>query len=245
MLDERDLNDPATLAALLQNYEMIDLSQTLQSGIPAWPTHARFGHVLYEDYLLGDVARHYQIVMDEHTGTHMDAPMHFIPKGPAHYGIDEVPLERLTGRAATIEAPDLPPGGLLSATNVKEWEEKHGQIHERDRVLIRYGWDRRWGTGPEGTSFLEDWPGLGGDAAEYLVGKGVSLVGCDTLAVDAFGSEENPAHYALLGNEVYIVENLKNLDLLPPFSFFMAFPLKVKGGSGSPVRAIALVPRGG
>ena len=98
------------------------------------------------------------------------------------------------------------------------------------------------GLGPEGTGFLEDWPGLGGDAAGYLVEKGVSLVGCDTLAVDAFGSEENPAHYALLGNEVYIVENLNNLDKLPPWSLFMAFPLKVKGGSGSPVRAVALVP---
>ena len=68
------------------------------------------------------------------------------------------------------------------------------------------------------------------------------MVGCDTLAVDAFGSEEHPAHYALLGNEVYIVENLKNLEVLPPWSFFVAFPLKVKGGSGSPVRALALVP---
>ena len=101
---------------------------------------------------------------------------------------------------------------------------------------------RRWTTGPEGRRFLEDWPGLSGEAAEYLVGKGVSLVGCDTLAIDATVSTENPAHYALLGNEVYIVENLKNLDRLPPFCLFLALPLKIKGGSGSPVRAVALVP---
>ena len=78
-------------------------------------------------------------------------------------------------------------------------------------MLVRYGWDERWATGPEGRSFLEDWPGLSGEAAGYLVEKGVALVGCDTLAIDVFTSEENPAHYALLGNEVYIVENLKNL----------------------------------
>jgi arylformamidase len=60
--------------------------------------------------------------------------------------------------------------------------------------------------------------------------------------VDAAGSKENPAHYALLGNEVYVVENLKNLDRLPPFCLFVAFPLKIKGGSGSPVRAVALLP---
>jgi kynurenine formamidase len=240
MLNEKD---PLALAEQLRNSQWVDLSHTLEEEVPAWPTHARFGHVLYEDYLLGDIARHYQLTMSEHTGTHMDAPLHFIPEGPAHYGIDHVPLDRLAGRAATIEAPELPASGLLTAAHLREWENKHGTIEERDRVLIRYGWDRRWGTGPEGTSFLEDWPGLGGDAAEYLVEKGVSLVGCDTLAVDAFGSEENPAHYALLGNEVYIVENLKNLDRLPPFCLFMAFPLKVKGGSGSPVRAIALVPK--
>ena len=73
--------------------------------------------------------------------------------------------------------------------------------------------------------------------------KGVALVGCDTLSVDAAVSEATPAHQALLGNEVFIVENLKNLGVLPPFCLFMALPLKIRGGSGSPVRAVALVPR--
>ena len=240
MLNEKDL---LVLVEQLRNSRWVDLSHTLEEGIPSWPTHARFGHILYESYELGDVARHYGLVMSEHTATHMDAPLHFIAEGPAHYGIDEVRLDRLAGRAATIEAPELPASGLLTAAHIREWEEKHSPIQERDRVLIRYGWDNRWGTGSEGTDFLKDWPGLGGDAAEYLVEKGVFLVGCDTLAVDAFGSEENPAHYALLGNEVYIVENLKNLKSLPPWSFFIAFPLKVKEGSGSPVRAVALIPK--
>jgi kynurenine formamidase len=108
--------------------------------------------------------------------------------------------------------------------------------------LIHYGWGHRWATGPEGRRFLEDWPGLSGEAAEYLVERGVSLVGCDTVSVDATVSGENPAHYALLGNEVCIVENLKNLERLPPFCLSLALPLKIKGGSGSPVRAVALVP---
>ena len=245
MPDGKDSKDLATLAALLQGFEIVDLSHTLEEGIPSWPTHARFGQVLYESYELGDIACHYGLTLSEHTGTHLDAPLHFIQRGPAHYGIDEVPLGRLAGRAATIEAPELPPSGLLTAAHVREWEEEHGTIEEWDMVLVRYGWDRRWGIGLAGMGFLEDWPGLGGDAAEYLVEKGVSLVGCDTLAVDAFGSEENPAHYTLLGNEIYIVENLNNLDRLPPWSFFMALPLKVKGGSGSPVRAVALMHREG
>ena len=224
-------------------YEWVDLSHTLEEDIPAYPTHARFGRALYESYEYGNAALHYGLTLSEHTGTHMDAPLHFIPEGPANYGTDEIPLDRLAGRAATIEATDLGAGDLLSTGRIEAWEEEQGSIEAGDRVLICYGWDRRWAAGPEGRRFLEDWPGLSGEAAEYLVGKGVSLVGCDTLAIDATISTENPAHYALLGSEVYIVENLKNLDRLPPFCLFLALPLKIKGGSGSPVRAVALVPR--
>ncbi len=224
-------------------HDWIDLSHTLEEGIPAWPTHARFSSTLYESQELGDVATHHGLTISEHTGTHMDAPLHFVPEGPAHYGTDEIPLERLAGRAATIEATDLGSDDLLTVDHIASWEREHGPIERGDRVLVRYGWDSRWTTGLEGRRFLEDWPGLSGDAAEYLVGKGVALVGCDTLAVDAAGSPENPAHHALLGNEVYVVENLKNLDRLPPFSLFLALPLKIRGGSGSPVRAVALVPR--
>ena len=226
-----------------RGHDWIDLSHTLEKDIPAWPTHARFGRTIHESQALGDAATHYGLTLSEHTGTHMDAPLHFVPEGPAHYGTDEIPLERLAGRAATIQATDLGAGDLLGVDHVKNWESEHGPIELGDRVLVRYGWDERWTTGLGGRRFLEDWPGLSGDAAEYLVEKGAALVGCDTLAVDAAGSRENPAHHALLGNEVYVVENLKNLDRLPPFAFFMAFPLKIKGGSGSPVRAVALVPR--
>lgn len=232
-----------SLILTLESFELVDLSHTLEEGIPAWPTHARFGQTLYESYELGDVARHYGLSMSEHTGTHIDAPLHFIAEGPAHYGVDEISLDRLVGRAATIEATGLEPGGLLHADHIRGWEGKHGPLKTGDKVLLRYGWDERWGTGTAGRAFLEDWPGLGGDAAEYLVEKEISLVGCDTLAVDAAGSGENPAHYELLGNEVYVAENLKNLDQLAPFCLFAAFPLKIRGGSGSPVRAVALVPR--
>ncbi|CAN5648959.1 MAG: cyclase family protein [Rubrobacter sp.] len=232
-----------TSSSPFDGHDWIDLSHTLEEGIPAWPTHARFSSVLYESQELGDVATHHGLTISEHTGTHMDAPLHFVPEGPAHYGTDEIPLERLAGRAATIDATTLGPDDLLGVDRVQMWEDEHGPIERGDRVLVRYGWDERWTTGPGGRRFLEDWPGLSGEAAEYLVGKGVALVGCDTLAVDAAGSLENPAHHALLGNEVYVVENLKNLDRLPPFCLFLAFPLKIKGGSGSPVRAVALVPR--
>ena len=227
-----------------ENHDWVDLSHTLEEGIPAWPTHARFSSTLYESQTLGDVATHNGLTISEHSGTHMDAPLHFVPEGTAHYGADGIPLERLVGRAATIDATALGPDEpLLGPERIRAWEEEHGPLEPGDRVLVRYGWAERWATGREGRRFLEHWPGLSGEAAEYLVEKGVALVGCDTLAVDAAGSEENPAHHVLLGNEVYVVENLKNLEVLPPFCLFLALPLKIKDGSGSPVRAVALVPR--
>jgi kynurenine formamidase len=237
-----DADDLLSLARRLRSFRWVDLSHALEENIPAWPTHARFGRTLYESYEYGDVARHSGLTLGEHTGTHLDAPLHFIGSGPAHYAVDDVPLDRLACRATTIDATDLGPDGLLGVDRVRAWEAEYGRIEAGDGVLIRYGWDERWRTGPAGRRFLEDWPGLGEEAAEYLAERHVSLVGCDTVSVDAAASGESPAHYALLGSEVYVVENLNNLDRLPPFCLFMAFPLKIGGGSGSPVRALALAP---
>ncbi len=109
-------------------------------------------------------------------------------------------------------------------------------------LLLHFRWDKWWDTQPRGAGFTREWPGLSQDAAAYVVEKGVKLVGCDTMAIDVYGSEDNPAHHTLLGHGVLIVENLHNLAVLPPFSIFLALPLPFKDGSGSPVRAIALMP---
>ncbi|WP_049983639.1 cyclase family protein [Halorubrum sp. BV1] len=221
--------------------EVVDLSQTLEEGIPAVPTHARYGHTLYESYERGDVACHYRLTLGEHTGTHIDAPLHFIPEGDAHYDIASVPLERLIGRAATIDVTDIEENSTVSAERIAEWEENHGELEEGDRVLFQFGWDQRWDTGPDGDQYLADWPGLSEEAATYLTDAGVALVGCDTAAIDVAHDESFPAHYELLGNETYIVENLTNLADLPPFSLLVTLPLKIEDGSGSPIRAVAVV----
>jgi len=93
--------------------------------------------------------------MSEHTGTHIDAPLHFIAECPAHYGVDEISLDRLVGRAATIEATGLEPGGLLDADHIIGWEREHGPLKTGDKVLFDYGWDERWGTGTAGRTCLE------------------------------------------------------------------------------------------
>lgn len=225
----------------LADAEWIDLTHTLEEDIPSVPTHARYGHTLYQSYEYGDPACHYRIAMGEHSGTHMDAPLHFIADGEAHYDIASVPLERLVGRAATVERTDLGPDERLTVEHVEAWEEEHGEIEAGDRVLFRFGWDERWGVGEAGLRFYEDWPGLSAEAAAYLTDRGVTMVGTDAFAIDAARAEEFPAHYELLGNETYILENLANLGELPPFSTLFTFPLRIEGGSGSPIRAVAVV----
>ena len=94
---------------------------------------------------------------------------------------------------------------------------------------------------PDDVDFLTDWPGLGADCVALLLERGVKAVGVDTLSPDAYGDAESPVHKALLGEGVVIVENLANLNRVPPRFHLLALPLKVKGGSGAPCRATALV----
>lgn len=195
-----------------------------------------------ESYTLGDVSCHYQLVLGEHTGTHFDAPLHFIPEG---HGIDQVPLDSFVARAATIEADGTAPRTALTAQDVRAWEREHGDIRSGDAVLVHFGWDQRWRLRPDATPFLSDWPGLSGDACGYLVEKQVRAVCCDCLSIDIFGTDEFAAHHTLLEAGVVIGENFNNLGRLPAFSYLVAQPLPIKGGSGSPVRPIALIPGDG
>lgn len=234
-LDELD-----RLRELLGKVEMVDLSHRLEAMMPSWPTHAKFCQDLLESYAMGDTSAHHQLTMSEHSGTHLDAPVHFVAGGS---GIDETPLERVLGRAATIEAP-VGPNGTVSRSMIEAWEEEHGDIRQGDAVFFHFGWDRLWATRPQGNAFLKDWPGLGVDAVQYLIEKEVRLASTDALSLDVFTSTDFPAHNMLLGHGILIGENFANLGRLPPFSFFVGAPLKIKGGTGSPIRAMGLIPPG-
>lgn len=222
-----------TLLEAFQHARIIDLSHTLEEQMPAYPTHATFSHKLVEAY---QPSCHYKVTLSEHTGTHIDAPLHFIKGGKA---IADMPISTFSGRALTIQATSLGPLGVLSKANIEAWEKENLPIQENDIVLIHFGWAAFWQSAPE--KVLRDWPGISKEAAEYFVEKKVKIVGTDALAIDVFGVKDNPAHYELLGNDVLIVENLTNLHLLPVELYFVGFPLKIKNGSGSPIRAVAFI----
>jgi len=226
------------LGELINRSVIIDLSHTLEPLMPAWPTQAKFGSVVYDSYDYGGAAIHSMITMSEHTGTHIDAPRHFIRGGLA---IDELPIKTTMGRGVLVNVPDAQEKSLLQPGVLVSFEKENGKIMEGDIVMFRFGWDKKYRLQPEASEYLKNWPGLSKKAAEFLAKREVSAVGCDTLAIDAFGSENNSAHHVLLGRGIPVIENIANLEKLPVFSFVIGLPNKFKEGSGSPIRLIALV----
>ena len=236
--------DPSTLAETLRKFRIVDLSQTLEEHMPNFPTHSKFHHNLWGSYWHGDRALTYQLVLNEHNGTHVDAPAHFISdaKPQAHVTIEQVPLGRLMGRGVRLDCRQFHEGDYLPKGFVIQWEAEHGAIKAGDIVLFDFGWAAHWGLRPHNQPYLADWPGVSMDAAEYLVEKSVAALGVDTLSPDPPEAlRTKPIHPVVLEKQVLIIENLCNLDQLPDFFLFLALPLKIRGGSGSPVRAVALV----
>lgn len=236
------MNDASS--SLVDLFEPVDLSQPLEEGMPVWPTLSRYFKTLWCSIHYGDQATAHQLLLNEHTGTHVDAPAHFLPPGhPHHRWVDEVPIDQWMGRACLVRCTDLEPRDAVTADHLLGWEARHGQIEHGEIAVFEFGWWRKWALRPDDVDFLTDWPGLGPDCVALLLERGVKAVGVDTLSPDVYGDSESPVHRALLGEGVVIVENLANLDRVPPRFHLLALPLKIRGGSGAPCRATALVDR--
>jgi kynurenine formamidase len=241
---EKRVTDATTLLAQLRGLRMIDLSQTLEEHMPHYPTHAMFFHNLWSSYEHGGRSLHYLLVMHEHNGTHVDAPIHFLTdaRPEAHVTIDRVPLTQLVGRGVRVDCGNLKAGDYVSEGRLRQWESEHGALQAGDIVLFDFGWAANWGLRPNDQRYLENWPGIGMDAAEYLLSRSAAALGVDTLSPDPPGAlRTRPIHPVVLEKQMLIIENLCNLDQLPDFFLFLALPLKIREGSGSPVRAVALV----
>ncbi len=227
------------LTDLLGRARVVELSHLLEEDIPVWPTHSRFYKMVWHSPAKGDTGTNHQFIMNEHNGTHVDASMHYFAE--TGLKIDEMPAASWFGPCCVLHLPDLGKGGVVEPAHIADWEGKNGRIAKGDVVILDYGWYRRWRLMPNHLDYITDYPGLGGEAAEVLRDRGVKLVCSDTLSIDARRNADDPAHHVLLGNGIAIAENLDNLGELPPRCYFLCLPLRIKGGSGSPVRPVALV----
>lgn len=226
------------LIDLVSNSKFIDMTHDLEDGIPHWPTQSGVQFIPGMKYV-EDGSYWRNLTFCEHSGTHIDALSHFIEGAE---NVDEIPIERLIGRGVNIDATNIEAAGVTSVDDVKKFEEKYGELQKGDIVFFRFGWDQKWNTGEAGKEFMEKWPGISEETAQYLLSKQVAAVGTDASALDAAGTN-NPAHKVLLGNGINIIENVDKLSVLPAVFGVIGLPCKFKNGSGSTMRLVAVLDR--
>jgi kynurenine formamidase len=174
-----------------------------------------------------------KIIMGSHTGTHLDAPRHFIRDG---IGIDRIPPEKLIGEAYVADLSKKPIGSGITSKDLRR--ELDVKIVKDDIVVVYTGCSKHWGE----ESINRDYTYLTGDAANYLVSKGVRAVGIDFLSVEKFKAAEPVVHKTLLGKGIFIIESLS--DALKQFVgkriLMICMPIKLQDGDGAPARVVAV-----
>jgi kynurenine formamidase len=178
----------------------------------------------------------------------MDAPYHFF-SNLSH--VDELPIDCLIGPATVVDLSTHKGCVAIQATDIQAWEDKTGQaIHAGDIVLLRTDHYKTWNLGSEGDAFWKNgWPYLAHSAVEYLAGKDIKALGVETFSPDMELPEDGTpidrsSHHTFLPRGILVMECLAHLDEIPaPRCLVIALPLKLAGGSGSPVRVVAIVNR--
>ncbi len=235
--------------------QLIDLSHSYNSDTLYWPTSpSKFEkkELAYGETADGYFYSAFSIRTPEHGGTHLDAPQHFAADG---WPTDRIPLPNLVGNAVVIDISKQAAADrnyLLSISDVRSFEERYGRINSGDIVLLRTDWSQFW---PDAKTYLGDdtpgdasklqFPSFGEEAARLLVEeRGVAILGVDTASIDYGKSKDFVVHRIAAARNVSGLENLTNLDKLPPTgAVVFALPMKIEGGSGGPVRVIALIPK--
>lgn len=246
-------NVPAELIRAIHASEVriVDLTHELDSQAPYWPEgsaqspfHATVVATFEHD---GYSAR--KLEMPEHFGTHMDAPAHFDAKGAT---VDQIPAERLLLAAVVVdvsEAVKSDPDYCVTPADIEKWEKVHGPIPAGSMILVRTGWAERW---PSQARYMNQdaqgvlhFPGFSVEAAQYLLARAhPAAIGIDTASLDYGPSKHFEVHHLTMSAGLYHLENVANLDQLPATGAVVtALPLKLRGGSGSPTRLLALVSK--
>ncbi|WP_299671893.1 cyclase family protein [uncultured Polaribacter sp.] len=237
------------------NTKIVDLSHSYSHETVYWVTAKEF---TMDTVFKGKTAKGYyysayNFETAEHGGTHIDAPVHFAEGAKS---VDEISLEKLIGSAIKIDVSKNAlnnPDYLITINDLKTWEETHKmQIPVGSIVLLQTGFSTYYpnkvkymGTNKRGEQAIEllHFPGLSGAAATWLVkNRKINSIGIDTPSIDYGQSTHFESHVALMTNNIPAFENLTNLDQLPEKDFnIVALPMKIKGGSGSPLRIVALL----
>jgi kynurenine formamidase len=239
----------------LAEHRLVDLSHSYSSETLYWPTSpTRFekNELAFGTSEGGWFYSSFSVCTPEHGGTHLDAPLHFAEGGLA---TDEIPLENLIAPAVVIDISQQSAANRdyrLTVEDVLAHEKTHGKIEPGSIVLLRTGWSRYW---PDALAYLGDdtpgdasrlrFPAYGAEAARLLVtSRDVSFLGVDTASIDYGKTKDFIVHQIASTRGVGGLENLTGLEHLPPNGFhIIALPMKIQGGSGGPVRVVAVIPK--
>ncbi|MQA29903.1 MAG: cyclase family protein [Luteitalea sp.] len=236
--------------------DIIDLSHAYDADAIFWPTAEPFRLDKVADGITGG-GYYYaanNFFTSEHGGTHIDAPVHF---AQGHQSVDQIPLDRLLGHAVVVDVSGRAESDAdyqVTQDDLLAWERINGSLPAGAIVLLRTGFSRRW---PDATQYLGTaergeagvaklhFPGLHPDAARWLItNRSIKAIGIDTASIDYGPSKLFESHRLLYAEDIPAFENLTGLERLPPTgAFIVALPMKIKGGSGAPLRAVAVVPR--
>jgi kynurenine formamidase len=235
--------------------EVVDLSHAYDDSTIFWPTSERFRLTKIAD---GETPGGYYYAANnfctaEHGGTHLDAPLHFARGAQA---VDQIPIDRLLGPAVVVDvtaSAERDPDHQVSVDDLLREEREQGAIPAGAIVLIRTGFSRRWpdavrylGTAERGEKGVRGlhFPGLDPEAARWLVeGRSIKAIGIDTASIDYGQSTQYQTHRVLFERNIPAFENLTALEKLPRRgAVIVALPMKIAGGSGAPLRAIAILP---
>ncbi|HEX5220249.1 MAG TPA: cyclase family protein [Verrucomicrobiae bacterium] len=233
----------------------IDLTHDFSTNTLYWPTAKPFA-LEVEFHSHTDKGYFYaanRYAASEHGGTHIDSPIHFAEGGKT---LDQLTVDRLTGAAVVVDVSakaQKNPDYQITADDLKSWETKHGQIPKDAILLLNTGYSSYWpnakrylGTEERGASAVAKlhFPGLHPDAAGWLVKeRAIKAVGLDTASIDYGQSTLFETHRILAGKNIPAFENVAALDQLPATgAYVVALPMKIKDGSGGPLRIVAWVP---
>ena len=244
----------ATVAPDLRTARLVDLSHAFGPETLYWPTSpSRFDltRLSHGQTAGGFFYAANAFCAPEHGGTHLDAPVHFAANGET---VERIPLRRLIAPAVVIDVSvpaSRDPDYRLKVEDVHAWEGRNGTIPAGAAVLLRTGWASRWpdrrryfGDDTPGDASRLHFPSFGPEAADLLVSqRRVAALGVDTASIDAGPSTDFRVHRLTAAAGVPGLENLTGLDALPDRgAWIFALPMKIAGGSGAPVRAVALLP---
>lgn len=199
-----------------------DITVPLSADLPVYPGDPAITIESWSSIAAGDSSNVARITLCTHSGTHLDAPRHFIDNGRS---VDDIPLDLLVGKALVVE--------LRGVKLIGRQELERQRIKGAERILLKTDNSRLWSQ----PGFDEEYAALSVEGARYLLETGVKLVGVDYLSVEKFGGN-GEVHRALLDNGVLILEGVNLADVAPGEYELICLPLKIKGADGAPVRAL-------